>query len=226
MLCTVRGYHRHPAFRATGENMIAKVKMNVSIGATIGYCCKQENLETAEVILQNGTTDQLNAKLLTRQFEMQAMQKPDLKNKIMHIILSHSPEDMDKIRGKEEVILSDYLQRLAQGKGKNEGLDLMNTQFVVIKHKDKKHTHYHILANMVDNKGERLKDSNIGYKAKSASIDITKKHDLTKAISPEHSLKLANELAEATKLALKVAINPLSIVTEVIKKDLSRGMSM
>jgi len=205
--------------------MIAKVKMNVSIGATIGYCCKQEQQEVAEIVLSNGTTEELNAKLLTRQFEMQAMQKPDLKNKIMHIILSHSPEDSAKIEEKEEDILNDYLQRLAQGKGKNEGLDLMNTQFVVIKHKDKKHTHYHILANMVDNKGERLKDSNIGYKAKSASIDITKKHDLTKAISPEHSLKLANELAEATKLALKVAINPLSIVQDVVKKEFSRGMS-
>ena len=164
--------------------MIAKVKMNSSIKATIAYCCK--SAKDATVIACNGTTGQVDTQLLIKQFQGQADQRPDLKNKIMHIIISHSPEDTLKLSEiNEQKIMSDYIQRLARGKGKNEGLDLFQTQFVAIRHNDKGHVHYHLLANMVDNNGERLKDSNIGYKAKSASIDITKEHGLTRAISKE-----------------------------------------
>lgn len=173
--------------------MFAKVKMNGSIGATIGYCSKDE--KKAEIILANGASDKLNTHLLIKQFEAQAEQRPDLKHKIMQLIISHSPEDQLKLAGEKEMeILEDYIQRLAQGKGKNEGLNLKETQFIAIKHSDKKHIHYHVLINMVDNNGERVKDNNIGYKAKSASIDITKKHNLTRPISKELKAELAEKL--------------------------------
>ena len=173
--------------------MIAKVKMNSSIGATIGYCCRSD--KSVQVIACNGTTNQADRELLTKQFQAQANQRPDLKNKIMQIIISHSPEDTAKLGGKkEDEILQDYIKRLAQGKGKNEGLDLTQTQFIAFRHAEKGHIHYHLLANMVDNKGDRLKDSNIGYKAKSASIDITKQHGLTRAISKELKEELQKEL--------------------------------
>jgi hypothetical protein len=172
--------------------MIAKVKMNMSISATISYCCKDG--KEAEVVLCNGASNKVDGQLLIKQFEAQAQQRPELKNKIMQFIISHSPEDNGKLtKQKENEILKDYFEKLGHGKGKNEGFDISQTQFVAIRHNEKKHIHYHVLVNMVDNKGERLKDSNIGYKAKSASIDITKKHGLTRAISKELKAELAEK---------------------------------
>jgi len=182
-----------PESKKEERKMIAKVKMNSSISATISYCCRSD--KDATVIACNGTTSQVDRELLIKQFQAQADQRPELKNKIMQIIISHSPEDTAKLAGKkEDEILQDYIQRLAKGKGKNAGLDLTQTQFVAIRHAEKGHIHYHLLANMVDNQGERLKDNNIGYKAKGASIDITKQHGLTRAISKELKQELEMEI--------------------------------
>lgn len=202
--------------------MIAKAKMNVSIGGSIGYCSKGEKQEISEVLMSNGCTEKMDAKLLTAQFELQASQRKEAKGKIMHIIISHSPKDNEKIQGKEKAIIKDWISELAKSKGKNEGLDLSNTQYVVFKHKDKEHTHYHLLVNMVDNNGKRLKDNNIGLKAKATSMEITKKYDLTKAISPEREAKQMAKQVEMLAKTAKMAINPLSAVAEVAISPLKK----
>lgn len=174
--------------------MISKILSSKSIGATIGYCLRE--CKGAQILAVGGVTGLKNPKLMIWQFEQQALAKPDLKNKLMHIIVSHPPEDRERIRGKEIEILSSFFTGLAKGNGKGARTNLTSTQFVVIKHNDKDHPHYHILANMVDNQGERLNDSNIGIRGKSVSIAVTNKFGLTRAVSKEYKEKMKQKITE------------------------------
>jgi hypothetical protein len=45
-------------------------------------------------------------------------------------------------------------------------MGITETQFAITKHVDKDHPHLHIIANLVNNKGEAIKDNWIGLKGK------------------------------------------------------------
>lgn len=113
-------------------------------------------------------------------FKRQASFNPRIAKNCLHVILSHHPGDGLKIAGMEREILKDYLQNL-----KGRGIDFDETQYIIYKHNDKGHAHYHLVANMVNDKGQRFNDSHIGYKMKYTSKEITKKYGLTPAVRKE-----------------------------------------
>jgi hypothetical protein len=62
-----------------------------------------------------------------------------------------------------------------------EALDIVNTQYAIVKHTDRAHLHLHILANMVDNEGKPIKDGWIGLRGKKVAQGLTRKYDLIPA---------------------------------------------
>ena len=74
-----------------------------------------------------------------------------------------------------------------------KGVDVAKTQFAIIKHKDRAHVHYHLVANMVGNDGKRFNIDYIGLKAKDISKEITRQYELTPAISKEQRAILEAE---------------------------------
>src|SRR6185312_4045186 len=62
-----------------------------------------------------------------------------------------------------------------------EGLGIVNTQYVIVKHTDRAHLHLHILANMVDNDGLVIKDGWIGLRGKKVAQELTRKYKLIPA---------------------------------------------
>ncbi|HAO08585.1 MAG TPA: hypothetical protein DCQ50_16765 [Chryseobacterium sp.] len=139
-----------------------------------------------EVMLSNGVREYSAGKTIA-DFRTQAEMNKRIKRCVFHTVISHYPGDTKKIEGKETEILSAYLKKL-----KEKGFDFWITQFIIYKHNDKNHHHYHCVANYVNNDFKRLIDSNIGIKAKVASKELTKEFGLTPAIKPEK--RLANQL--------------------------------
>lgn len=71
-----------------------------------------------------------------------------------------------------------------------EKLGITDTQYAITKHTDKNHLHLHILANLVNNKGNVIKDNWIGLKGKKAAQELTIKYELK--IAESKNLELTN----------------------------------
>ncbi len=67
-------------------------------------------------------------------------------------------------------------------------MKITDTQFAIVKYLDKNHSHLHILANLVNNNGETIKDSWIGLKGKKVAQKLTQKYGFKEAISKDLSL--------------------------------------
>lgn len=132
-----------------------------------------------EVMMAEGVRAH-DPKLTIEDFKIQASFNTRIAKNCLHVILSHHPDDGLKIAGREREILKDYLNVL-----KGRGIDFHETQFIIYKHNDKGYAHYHIVANMVNDKVKRFNDSHIGYKMKYTSKEITKKYGLTPAVRKE-----------------------------------------
>lgn len=62
-------------------------------------------------------------------------------------------------------------------------MKIINTQFAIVKHIDKNHSHLHIIVNLVNNNGEAIKDNWIGLKDKKIAQKLTTEFGLKEAIS-------------------------------------------
>jgi hypothetical protein len=57
-------------------------------------------------------------------------------------------------------------------------MGIANTQYTITKHIDRNHPHLHIIANLVNNNGDTIKDNWIGLKGKKIPQQLTLKHEL------------------------------------------------
>ena len=149
--------------------MISKViKPAKSFARICQYLLK--NREQARVIISEGVRDYDHHKMAT-DFELQAGSNPNLASPVQHIILAFAPgEEIEE--EKHSQIARDYLL----------GLQLHQTQFVVVSHKDKKHEHLHIVLNRVGNDGKTIKDNFLGLRGKKMAQALTQTHGLKPAI--------------------------------------------
>ncbi len=154
--------------------MISKV---ISPGKSFAGLCRYlyQDKSRAEVILSTGVRDYDHSKMAA-DFTFQATQNPRLKSPVLHIILSWPPgEKIDnELMSK---IAKDYMQ----------AMNIMETQFAVIKHNDRDHQHVHLVINRVDNNGKTIKDNYIGLKGKKVSQELTLRYGLKVAAKKDIS---------------------------------------
>ena len=94
-----------------------------------------------------------------------------------------------------------------------------------MKHIDKNHSHLHIIANLVNNKGETIKDNWIGLRGKKVAQNLTSKYGLKEAVSKDIALTNLEALNEkdANRYVIYQAILeklPLSTSLEDLKEKL------
>jgi len=102
---------------------------------------------------------------------MQQALRPSLTKAVFHGIISFYPGE--KI---EDKMMAEIAKKYLQEMG------IINTQFAIVKHIDKNHSHLHIIANLVNNNGETIKDNWIGLKGKKVAQKLTVEYGLKEAI--------------------------------------------
>jgi hypothetical protein len=154
--------------------MISKV----ITGKTFCGACRYVFMdEKRAVILETEGVRGYDYKLMAKDFETQQAFRPSLRKAVFHGILSFYPGE--KIEDKKmKEIATEYLREMK----------IVDTQFAIVKHTDKNHSHLHIIANLVNNKGEAIKDNWIGLKGKKVSQKLTRHYGLKEAVSKNLSL--------------------------------------
>ena len=149
------------------------------------------------VILETEGVRDYDYKLMARDFGLQHTMRPSLTKAVFHGIISFYPGE--KIEDTMmAAIAREYLVEMK----------ITDTQFAIVKHIDKNHSHLHIIANLVNNNGETIKDNWIGLKGKKVAQKLTKKYGLKEAVSKNISLinlEALNE-KEANKYIIYQAI--------------------
>ena len=193
--------------------MISKVVIGKTFYGACRYICMDK--KRAVVLEAEGVRD-YDYKLMAKDFELQQSLRPSLTKAVFHGIISfYAGEKVeDKMMAK---IAREYLAEMK----------ITDTQFAIVKHIDKNHLHLHVLANLVNNHGETIKDSWIGLRGKKVAQKLTKRYGLTEAVSknlPLTNLESLNE-REANRYIIYQAILeklPLSRSIDELKEKLAK----
>lgn len=166
-------------------------------GHSFYHACRYVvNKPGAEVLEYEGVRGH-DFKVMSDDFIMQQQLRPQKEKACFHCCLSFYPGE--KVDDKRMVqIAKEYLERLK----------IIDTQFAITKHTDRRHIHIHIVANMVNNIGQVIPDSYLGLRGKKAAQQLTEQYHLIAAIGK--SLELTNMEAlhksEANKYTVYKAI--------------------
>jgi hypothetical protein len=117
--------------------MIAKNKKGKSFGGCVRYVMN----EGYEVLVAEGV-DANDAATITRDFAIQRSGRPEIKQPVGHIAVSFSPDDSARMTG-------DFMLKLAHEYMTEMGIG--NTQYIVVRHHNTDHDHFHIVYNRIDN---------------------------------------------------------------------------
>jgi ferritin-like metal-binding protein YciE len=153
--------------------MISKIVPADSVYHTCRYIC---NKPGAEVLATDGVRE-YDFKLMAEDFTRQQQLRPGKQKAFFHGILSFHPSEKPS-NETLMAIASQYLQRLG----------IVNTQYSIVKHTDKSHLHLHVVANMVDNNGNVIRDNFTGLRGKKVAQQLTQEYKLIPAIKKDLAL--------------------------------------
>lgn len=184
--------------------MIAQINTGNSFGGLVNYANDIIKKDTV-IVASEGVSLSSNT-AIAASFKLQAKSHQTVKNFVGHISLSFSPEDREKVNDQIMAkIAKEYMRRMG----------IVNTQFVVFRHKDQPHPHIHIVYNRVNNNGNAIK-GDTGYK-KSAAI--------TKALTREYGLTFGKGKKDVRRERLKgkdaIKYRLYDNITEAMKDSIS-----
>ena len=145
--------------------MMAKITKGSSFGDCVRYVTSKKG---AELIAANGVL--LNSRsAITDSFEAQSELNPRLGKKVGHISLNFSAQDKDKI---------DNAFMLKVAREYRQGMGIVDTQYIIVRHNDREHPHCHIVFNRVSNSGKTISDQNDRLRSVKACRALTEKYGL------------------------------------------------
>ena len=110
--------------------MISKVITGKTFGGACRYVCMDQK---RAVVLETEGVRGYDHKLMAKDFERQQAFRPSLKKAVFHGILSFYPGEKIEDEKMTE-IAKKYLQEMK----------IVDTQYAIVKHTDKNHSHLHI----------------------------------------------------------------------------------
>jgi DNA-binding protein len=175
--------------------MVSKVILGRSFRGCCRYVC--QDLDRAVVLETEGVRG-YDYKLMADDFEIQQSLRPGKEKAVFHGILSFYPGEKPMDEKMVEIARS-YLDQIG----------IRNTQYSITKHIDKNHLHLHVIANLVNNRGESISECWIGARGKRVSQQLTLKHELKQALTKNLELTNLEALSEyeATKYKIYQKIN-------------------
>lgn len=154
--------------------MIAKTTIGRSFKGCCGYNMAKVAQGKGEVLLSQGVRDYSQSAMVA-DFVRQAQMNPDLSRSVWHTAVSFSPQDEARLTadpGLMAQVATDYLA----------GMQLADSQYVVIRHRDTGHSHFHIVANRVANDGQTVGDGHNFSRSETLLREIEAKYELTPMI--------------------------------------------
>lgn len=117
--------------------MIAKNIKGKSFKGCVSYVMN----DTAELLKAEGVFAD-NIKDMIRSFAMQRSGRKEVKQPVGHIPMSFAPEDKARMT-------NDFMLQLA--KEYMRGMEVKNTQYIIVRHHNTDNEHLHIVYNRIDN---------------------------------------------------------------------------
>lgn len=154
--------------------MIGKQTKGTSFGGCVSYVLKEEKSKLLEAVGVEGTPEQM-----AEQFELQSLLNDKVKNIVGHTSLNFSPEDNERLKHDDELMLQiahDYMKLTS----------IKNTQYIIARHIDREHPHCHIVFNRVDNDSKTISDKNDFRRNEKACKMLTAKYRLHFANGKDH----------------------------------------
>lgn len=154
--------------------MIGKITKGCEFAGCVAYVLREDKARLLVAEGVSGTPEQM-----AEQFELQTLLNEKVKNTVGHISLSFSPEDGNRLRNDDDLMVKiayEYMQRMG----------IRDTQFIIARHTDRNHPHCHIVFNRVDNNGKTISDKNDRYRNEKVCKELTEKYGLYMAEGKEH----------------------------------------
>ena len=151
--------------------MIAKVKK----GASFGGCVRYVMNASAEVLAAEGV-DAEDAATIIRDFAIQRSGRPEIKQPVGHIAVSFSSDDSSRMT-------NDFMLTLAHEYMAEMGIE--NTQYIVVRHHNTDHDHFHIVYNRIDNDLRLISANNDFHRSGAACKRLKERHGLTFGVGKE-----------------------------------------
>lgn len=146
--------------------MIGKVMKRAAFNGCVRYVMGKEK---AKLLSFDGVLLG-SIESIVQSFHIQRLMKPKIKHPVGHIALSYSIEDKERLTDIEMVRLAkEYM----------EGMDIRDTQYILVRHFDNGIPHVHLVYNRIDNKGKTILDKNDRYRNEAVCKKLKDKYGLT-----------------------------------------------
>ena len=104
-----------------------------------------------------------------KSFELQASMNPNIKKPVWHISLNFPEKDKDKLTNEQMTQIAEtYMKRM----------NIKSTQYLIVRHHDRKHPHIHLCINRINNDGKLISDKNEKYRSAKICRELTEKYGL------------------------------------------------
>ena len=180
--------------------MIGKQTKGTSFGGCVSYVLKEEKSKLLEAVGVEGTPEQM-----AEQFELQSLLNDKGKNIVGHTSLNFSPEDSERLKHDDELMLQiayDYMKLMG----------IENTQYIIARHIDREHPHCHIVFNRVDNDGKTISDKN----------DFRRNEKVCKMLTAKYRLHFANGKDHIKEERLRPYDRAKHEIYKALKEELSQ----
>lgn len=154
--------------------MIGKITKGSEFAGCVAYVLREDKARLLASEGVSGTPEEM-----AEQFELQTLLNDKVKNTVGHISLSFSPEDGDRLRSDDRLMVKIAYEYMEQ-------MGIRETQFIIARHTDRNHPHCHIVFNRVDNNGKTISDKNDRYRNEKVCKALTEKYGLYMADGKEH----------------------------------------
>ena len=154
--------------------MIGKITKGSEFAGCVAYVLREDKARLLASEGVSGTPEEM-----AEQFELQTLLNGKVKNTVGHISLSFSPEDGDRLKNDDKLMVKIAYEYMKQ-------MGIRETQFIIARHTDRQHPHCHIVFNRVDNNGKTISDKNDRYRNEKVCKALTEKHGLYLADGKEH----------------------------------------
>ena len=160
--------------------MIAKIIKGSGFAGCLDYLV---NKEGAEVLEARGVRSE-NHRLAAKDFIMVSKQNEEVKKPVMHLAVSFHKDDWDRI-------IDDNMRDIA-GKVIEE-MGFADSQYIVIKHTDQPHPHFHIVTNRVSLSGKTVSDKQDFKRLQAIKKEIEKQYPYLTPATKKHPENIRKE---------------------------------